>query len=598
MGFAPESGLLILLLAPAAAGLLLLFRSFAGLTNFSRSQFWAFFLAGTVTAGVVLGADFALHQNDPDRTSGPIAFLRSLPLLTPDWVAICGIGISSLSGLLILSWPRPRALPAAAIREAWAGLWLAVAVTVTLLADGIWLQWASVVASSWLLSLILAQDDTDGDAAQGAGQCLVWLTVADFIWLCGLLTFGLVWVSPGVSNLTDQSQLQNLNLEQSALAVTGQTFLLISMILRCGLYPLMSWTRSAAISYRVAAWVTAFGLGQGLLLSLRWSPMLTFFAETQLLMAGLGGLSAVLLGLIAVSGAVGPRRLLSVASAQIGLVWLGLAATPNSTNIPAAVPGLAAVLLIVGLSLGLDEKQRGPSIVWCQRVLWAFALLLCCGLLGQEQLGEAVRKSEALHGLNPRVLLGTVLAGQLLTTIALFRELADPASAATLRSRPDLSTLGWIFFAALLLCGVAGLVASPLLWFGTGRIAFSLPIASSIVMLIGILAARNWSDRPANVPGEQLEQQSLLRRMTGVDFYIPTLIQLFILAPIRIVAQLSRFFDWFFLGQLVQKVPATLVQRIADSSTHADEETPESGTTWQLLAAAACLVAGILLAGV
>src|SRR5690606_6356523 len=106
-----------------------------------------------------------------------------------------------------------------------------------------------------------------------------------------------------------------------SLAVSALSLILAGLLIRAGMYPMMSWIIPVARSYRDAAWLIGFGLGPAMILFLKWSTLLAVFGETRLLMLGTGVLSAILVGAIAWGGARGPGRFVLIASCQCSLVW-------------------------------------------------------------------------------------------------------------------------------------------------------------------------------------------------------------------------------------------------------------------------------------
>src|SRR5690606_25708709 len=123
---------------------------------------------------------------------------------------------------------------------------------------------------------------------------------------------------------------------EAALVMAAGFWLLISLLLRCGLFPLMGWVGEMAISPRDVVWLIGFPLGMGLYLLLQWHPLLTNAAEQRTLTAGLAALSTLLLGVMAFTRKTRAKRIIRVAGALMAFVWLGLSAFP-----PAA-PQMAA----------------------------------------------------------------------------------------------------------------------------------------------------------------------------------------------------------------------------------------------------------------
>ena len=89
---------------------------------------------------------------------------------------------------------------------------------------------------------------------------------------------------------------------------------------------------------------------------------------------------------------------------------------------------------------------------------------------------------------------------------------------------------------------------------------------SSVVALVGIIAAWMMYSVPSNLPGKLAAAFGPLTRLSQNKFYIDEVYAWFLILPLRGVAQLSRFFDWFVIdGALVNgisKLPGGLLGRL------------------------------------
>lgn len=540
------------------------------------------------------------------------SLLERLSHLPVDMLSICWC--LSAVGFQALLLDRPDALsaPAGQWREAFAGTWLLLASMVVVVADSVWLQWGALVVSGWLLCLILARNDRDKLATSGAGTYLVWLTVGDFLWLVGLVLLNQVWVAPGMSTLLAFEHETNLSPEQYNLSVTAFLFLVATFVMRCGLFPLMIWTRQVAVSWRNVAWVSVFGIGLSGALFLRWGVVFSQFEPIQMLLSGIGAMSVGLLGIMALARRSdeqfdgGPRRLLTVVSIQWGIVFIGcLALQPAFALSPVvSLLGLSATFLLGFLCLGFDALSREPASRSSGRILLLFAGAVCCGVLGQDQLADIVMKVAWPDGMNGWVMFGLVLVGCLFSTIALFREI-QTQSISTLVKRdvaafnqedstlkpPSWSILSWyslVVVTLMLAPQVIYAVNDGLLWRH-----FSLAVP--VVMAIGIVVARTWPDQLGGTSSNGSE--NLLQRLASAEFYAPKLIKFFVAAPVRLFAHLCKAFDRYMLTAFPHKLQAEFVRTVAESSTLVDEETSESIAVWQLLATLLCLLAGVFIAG-
>ncbi len=591
----------LVLLIPLVAGFGLLVWSFLGPQTYRLSNFWTVLGGGAFLSLGSLTGDWIRRQSDPNLSTGLVGFFQKLPILQPDWLSTSWCALSGISALLILHWPRHQ-LPVASFREAFAGLWLFAAGCLVISSDRIWLQWGGIVISGWLLCLILARNEQDQPAFHCAGICLLWFTVADFLGLFAMLYFQQVWFSPSISEMSNYSQLASLSGEQIALTVTGQTYLLVSLLLRCGLFPLMSWTRFAAIGCRDVAWMTVFGVGLSGAMVLKCSQMLNAFDEIHLLLVGLSMLSIVLLGLLAAFGTRGPRRMLTLASIQIAIACIGVSAPTESMNLAALLAGLSSLFLISMLSLSLEQLSSGErSLAGLPGSVLLIAILLCCGFLGQEQLSVDVWSALWGPSFSPAVLLGTILTGQFLTTFALYRELSRPEIHAsvgrqnvTIPHYADLSRWGWIAFGILAVLGVVVLWGNLFLFQSPEQIRplVSVPIVMTLLMLIGVVNAGIWPDIPVR-KGPTSLRGNVLQRMTQNDYYLPLLIGAITWFPTWSFSLFSRFLDRFVLTAWFHWIPRLLTRQLAVAANLTDEETSETQASKHLIAAALIMLAGI-----
>jgi hypothetical protein len=150
-----------------------------------------------------------------------------------------------------------------------------------------------------------------------------------------------------------------------------------------------------------------------------------------------------------------------------------------------------------------------------------------------------------------------------------------------------------VLLAGLLFAGVL-IPLAPFVTGGPGRGPIGIPLVSLLAMGIGILAARCWPE-PRRFPAGQTVRASVgsLQRMARHEFYFPEMFGLLCVAPALVAAQLSRFAEWFIFGQLIQKLPTGILRHIAESASLNDDETTPGQAAWHLVAACACLLAGV-----
>lgn len=511
--------------------------------------------------------------------------------------------MSLLLLLMLLSWPQvPGTVVETARREALGGCALVAATQVMVLSANAWVQWGAMSCAGWMLCLILGRDTADAIRGRVAAACLVWFTLADLLWLLGLTSLSLVFTVSDIPAVNNSGLLTQLSGGEIALCVSSLTLLLGSLVLRCGLYPLMSWTAPAARTDRDTAWIIALGFGPAILLLLRWQTVFSAFGEIRLLMMGVGTLSAVLLGMMAWNGTRGPARVLHAAAAQLALVWLGLGANPAYFS-TFQIMACALVWLLAAIALGMSQLRGSQnSSSSAASALFLCIVALCLGVAGQEQVFASIYHSDELIGLNKWMLLGGAMLGQALIAGVLFRETSvDAAVLGTdpsewMKSRravpPEgVSFFGGLVFVSLSVLVLTGLLAGPF-WLNLGAPPeIRRPDLCGVLMLMGLIAAWTWPI-PAPASGT-VDHWDGVRRLARAEFYVPGLITFGLLLPIRAASQISRFLEWFVIGNLTLKVPAFLLHALADRAALADEETVDPARMWQLATATAVMLAGV-----
>ncbi|WP_437226288.1 hypothetical protein SH661x_004505 [Planctomicrobium sp. SH661] len=555
--------------------------------TFHRGVLW-----GTLLSAAVLVGFWGATGSSPAST-----FIMLSGLQFNDSLAVCWLPASVVFLLSILNWPQaPGTFPEAKRREAWGGLLLVAAVQVVAISQNAWVQLGAISFSGWMLALVLGRETTDSERTRSAAGCLIWFTIADLLWLLGLASLGMVLPTTELHRIGDPTILNQLTAGGTALCDSALSLMVGSILLRCGMYPLLSWTAPAARNYRDAAWVIAFGFGPAMILLHRWFPLLLSFDATLLLLTGAGGLSAFILSLMAWGGARGPARMVHIASAQLGLIWLGLGANAAAAGERFSLT-LCQIWLLTFITLGLGQlKGRHGSIRVASVILTACVVLLCVGILGQEETFSNVWNHAEMPPLSKSLLLAGAMFSQLLIAIVLFREtqLNEQSVDEPTLSVPStgISAAGWLVWAMLTVVIVAGAILGPYWLNLSPSLSLVRPDVAGILMLIGLVVSRTWRE-PGYQAGPSGDRWESVRRLARSEFYVPGMINICLLLPIRAASQISRFLEWIVVGNLTMKIPSSILKWIGSRAALSDEETPELGRMWQLASATAVMLAGI-----
>jgi len=569
---------------------------------FHRGVLW-----GILCVAICVAAPFVFLQaslTNPPSVSPLILAVIHLKLGLFDAITLCWLPLSTLLLLLLLNWPQtPGTFPETFRREALSGLLLVATVQWASLTADAWVQWGLLAFSGWMLTLVLARDTSDNLRGKGAAACLVWLTVADLLWLLGLTGLSMILPVSDLISASNPELLAQLSEGQIALCVPALSLLLGGLILRCGLYPLMSWTTPVTKSYRDAAWIMAFGFGPAMVILFRWAHLLSGFAELRLMLTGLGGLSAFLLALMAWGGSRGPVRLVHACASQLSLAWMGLGIDPSQQTGFMAFTCILIWLLGI-FALGLNQlRGRHENWKFTRYMLFLIAGLATLGLFGQEQIWEVLFHSQELQGVNRGLLLGTFLLSHVLVARVLFQEIqiqpqaAEKSSAALFTPQAGLSTTGWVGVMMATVLVLLGILFGPQKFQFARTEVVELPFVTGLLMLMGLVAAFTWPAAPDAAGGGRIaaNRWGNLQRMSRSEFYLPGMIQVFILLPVQAAAQVSRFLEWMVIGNLTMKLPAMLWQGIGNHAALADEESDEPARMWRMVSAVAVMLAGVAL---
>lgn len=493
---------------------------------------------------------------------------------------------------LIWTFPRPHPdTPRPARREFSAGLLLLAASQTAVLAGDAWYSWGGMVLSSWMLCLILGRGESarEGNSAR---FCLLWLTVADLLWLGGLARLNVVLGTSSIVEATNPELLAQLDGGGRAHTVTALMLMVAALVLRSGLYPLMTWTGHAAQTCRHAAWTIAFGVGMGVVLLLRWQVLLVSFIEIRLLLAGLGILSAVLLPIIAWGQAPAPQKFVRIASGQAGLCLLWIAG--SVFRMPACAPwGLSIILLLTTITL--SAGQRSSNIRAAGGTVPCGLLILLLGL-GTEPVFDSVRTPFGLGGMNPWIVLAGAMFGQTLMLFLLIRlnwsdrfHTDDDAA----DSVPSPIDGGW--GSPALVAGtmvmVLSLLASTLL--RTPGSPFPWPVISLVLLGMAGVAALTWP-LPRETSGIT-GRWATLQRLAKEEFYVPAFLHYGLQRPLFSLVQMAARSEESLLSKSLQTGPGWLLRELAESAEITDEETTPKSALVQTVLAVIVMLAAVAL---
>jgi hypothetical protein len=676
---------------PLLAALVLLLGGLSGLRGSGRSLAVLAVLTGL---GCLLAGNVLPGPATGEGTAGLTGWHGLIERLSatffPGRLSMMWLLATSWTALLLFLSPVSREEEESSLRrESIAGLLLLALTQLVVLSTNADVQWTLMVMSGWAVawsvqrrefSVFSVQFSESGSklfpehrelkTENSLRPTLLTLAVADLLWLLALLPLEQAFGTLEISRITRTVSAVDLEPEtfQFGLLVTAGFWLLCSLMIRCGLFPVMGWVsetvvgvstddgaaESKSVPMRNVGWVMGFTLAQGVFLLLQWQPVVAVSGEQQALIVGLSGLSALLLGVMALGrpphlassgNGVDAHKLVRVAGLMIALIWLGAIAFPAGTAWMAGF-SLAVILLIPLTALLLptdfgggtggtggtkatkatEETKGREGIFW----LTIAVLLLGSGVLGQERVFDAVwsgvRSSE---GRLPAAMLGVVLLGHGLGSFVLFRILfrardrlnapeegeataaaeqgsggakgkgflppspLSPRPPVPSSSPPPSSPKGsWrVALLSALTLLLGGLTVLSPVWLMPGS---GLPMpaigGTAIVGAIALVAAWAWPRSALPLSGLDSVQ-----RLADREFYSQTFIQSVIVMPVRGLAQVARLIEWLVIEPVVMRGSRSLFQQLHEVATVMDEETPPSRAAVTLGLAAGVMLIGLIL---
>ena len=553
-------------------------------------------VAGAVTSGMA----------DQPVQLVPIPVLPQLGHLRLDRLAVGWLAVSSLLPVLLMIFFRkdrpnpnsddldetPQESGEVDIRgsvQISLGLLLACCSQVVVLADSGWIQWGATAMTGWLCCFAILLTANSARERTGVAAVWIWWTVADFCWLFGLqLMSGLI--NPGsITFLPTQEGLGRLD-EDQFYFVGGATLPLVaSLAIRSAIFPAMIWTRRISWRIEPTLWVIPFGLGTGLLVLLRWADVLRVFPATSQTLAGLGCLSALLLGFLGCFQSQPASRFLRVAGGQIGLVWAGLAAaTENTAWLGDLSVSLLLLLTCAGCLMSAATQTSVRSGRW---PLWLILGTLTVGVAGQERVLETIRTTPLPLGLSPAAMLTLSISGIALMSWTLFRmSVSTPVGPEA--SRTTSSRWSWVV-AAIGVLGTTGLLVP---WPGLGSVTNIIVLPTFGIILTTVAALGMLLPvTPRSSEETQAETKlSLVRRLAESELSLSLGVQFLIIAPTRGLARLLRFFEQSVTTAVLLRGPQQLIAYVSETLELTDEVPGELAHVRTLLVATGVLLLGVL----
>lgn len=569
---------LLTLLFPVIGAIVLIGWNFVFPINQNRSWIAVFASVATVVFAtfVAVMVFFGDELYGTTVTNSRISIGDELKLIIfQDRMTSCWLLLNGLLALqILLSGMGASASPrAVASRSALTLLMLASSQVVVFQGDALW-QWGALALGNWLLFLYIRSTNPESSHNGGEVQLLVFLTLADFFWMLGMVGLYFATGTLEISILTEPTRYANLGTTTNTVLVPAVISLLVSLAIRLGLFPANIWTNAGTISSGAAANLMVFTLGTAGFLLFRWLPILVMFPEPRTLLIGVVGLSAILLSLSALLH-TGLKKLLRLASVPLAFAVIGVVTDPRLWP---QMASLIAGSIVITISLCVQSSVVPARVrAWGGRVMVA---ILLCGPFGIEAIFYAIRT-----GMNgtavevPAVMLPLMVFSLGLFVFGIQQVFEPPGPDREEASKPvederhdeliprQPTFIEWLNIPLgigllLLACGI------PFLFRSIGSYDFlppylSVPVAGIALMVGKKLRMQSVSTAP--------ELGSLLR-LCSRDYHIATVIDRGIVVPIETAASLIHLFDQFVLPAILRDFPQWLRKEITEISDLIDRE--------------------------
>lgn len=453
----------------------------------------------------------------------------------------------------------------------------------TLLGSALLIGLRTTVNASALAARKVFLANRVGDMLSLLGVLLAWTTFKS-------LDFAVIFGEGGHASAS-LAHLLNSNLPDAELVGNQASIAVIVLCLfggaaiRCAQFPLFGWLQDAARgSASVNAIVQAvFVFPTGAWIVFRCAPLLESSPSACGIVTSLGAFTVLLTAATAIVETDSKQVLASLSAGWMGFVFLGLGTGTAEGAEAAFVLLLLHVPLRCLLSLAMTgrtwEVPKPTLIVEGQSVsgetgpltLGLFALaatVLISGVCGQHAiLATSWSAWESPDGSSAGLLIGGIVCagvGWFLQTIAVtrlfFLGFGDRSSGSSLSPALRASLLGLLTtsMAIGLILGLApewGL--SSIVGSSVNESVFSIGPELLVVLLGAILAWMLYS-RPSSWPERIAVALDPLVRSSRHRFYLDDVSFLLFAMPVRGLAQLCRFADWFLVDGLVVGLPSRI----------------------------------------
>lgn len=412
--------------------------------------------------------------------------------------------------------------------------------------DARW-QWMLISLSNWLLYANLAQFTSSDETHSRPTQSVIFLTVADLFWMLGLLGIYLVTGSLDISLVTSEGLFVDASDSATSLLITSVMSLFISLIIRCGFFPVMIWTNDFISSRTSHAMLWAFPISIGGYLLFRWLPILTLFSEPLTLLIGFGALSAVLLAVSALfQSDIKQRQRLG--SVLISFAVIGVAADP------ALWPQMAALFAgTILFMITLSYQQTAEKSV----LNWGLLLILLCGTFGVEAVFREMGASGGANAAEiPPVMYPLLVITMGLFLYGSFQQFHVRGEKVEEEPIQQTNNLFW-GLSLLILFQAVPFFLSP-------ETQYELLIPLSMIILLAVSISISLSIE--SMGGLNSFELGSLVKLCKEDYYLPIIVKRGIAIPIKIGALFIHFIDQYLVQGLMIQIPNWLMKEIRETS--------------------------------
>ncbi|WP_145199769.1 hypothetical protein [Thalassoglobus polymorphus] len=445
-------------------------------------------------------------------------------------------------------------------------------------------QWLLLGLSNWLFVGLVLLNSKTRDPVRA--QILVSLTVADLFWMLGLLGIYFITGTFQIPFLTEPGAFEGLSELATALMTTSVLSLMVALVIRLGMFPLMTWSNDCLKSELRTVSLLIFPVSLGGFLLFRWQAVLTVFPEPRTLLIGLAGLSAVLLPL---SGLffTGRSRMIRMMSVPVSFVAIGLAA---ESQLWPQMAALFAGTVILTVTLLLTEDQAPSPLRVGMK--WGMVVILLCGTTGV----EAVLQSLRVIGENSSIHVPPVMLPLMVLSLGLFvfgvRNVLAPRPEEMGEHSSEERTLVLAVGCLMLVCvSFIPFFISPEFSSPFSSFRFLAPMITVPVVVSGIFISMKLHKQTQSATPEL----GSLVRLCQNDYYLETILERGIVIPLEIVASLIHLFDKFMLRGLMSLLPSWGQREVSETSKLIEEDNSPSLQVGYMLLATAVLVAVVFM---